>query len=108
MISKFAAELADHAAEDHLSQRETDVLRLVATGNGNGEIAAKLSVTEETVTNNVTHILAKLGVNDRTHDVAIGIKRGFIELQYRKARAPANRHPYPELPFMSVELFKPI
>ena len=61
MISKFAAELADHATEDDLSQRETDVLRLVATSNGNGEIAAKLSVTEETDRNNVTHTLAKVG-----------------------------------------------
>jgi len=61
VISKFAAEMSDHAAEDHLSQREIDVLRLAATGNGNGEIAAKLSVTEETLRNNVTHILAKVG-----------------------------------------------
>ena len=77
---EIAAELADHATEDDLSVRELDVLRLVATGNGNREIAAKLSITEETVKNHVTHILAKLGANDRTHAVTIAIKRGFIQL----------------------------
>ena len=77
---EIAAELADHATEDDLSVREIDVLRLVATGNGNREIAAKLSITEETVKNHVTHILAKLGANDRTHAVTIAIKRGFIQL----------------------------
>ena len=77
---EIAAELADHATEDELSPREIDVLRLVATGNGNKEIAAQLSITEETVKNHVTHILAKLGANDRTHAVTIGIKRGIIEL----------------------------
>ena len=77
---EIAAELADHAAEDDLSPREIEVLRLVAAGNGNREIAAQLSITEETVKNHVTHILAKLGANDRTHAVTIGIKRGFIEL----------------------------
>src|SRR5689334_18781887 len=77
---EIAAELADHAAEDDLSQREIEVLRLVAAGNGNREVAARLSITEETVKNHVTHILTKLGANDRTHAVTIGIKRGFIEL----------------------------
>jgi len=77
---EIAAELADHATEDDLSAREIDVLRLIATGNANKEIAARLSITEETVKNHVTHILAKLGANDRTHAVTIGIKRGIIEL----------------------------
>ena len=78
--AEVAAELADHASEDDLSPREIDVLRLVATGNGNRDIAAQLSITEETVKNHITHILAKLGANDRTHAVTIGIRRGFIEL----------------------------
>jgi DNA-binding NarL/FixJ family response regulator len=77
---EIAAELADHASEDDLSPREIDVLRLVAAGNGNREIAARLSIAEETVKNHITHILAKLGANDRTHAVTIGIRRGFIEL----------------------------
>ena len=77
---EIAAELAEHATEDDLSQREVEVLRLVAAGNSNREIATRLSITEETVKNHVTHILAKLGANDRTHAVTIAIKRGFIEL----------------------------
>jgi DNA-binding NarL/FixJ family response regulator len=81
---EIAAELADHATDDDLSPREIEVLRLIAIGNGNKEIAAKLSITEETVKNHATHILAKLGASDRTHAVTIGIKRGFIELKKRK------------------------
>ena len=77
---EIAAELADHAAEDDLSHREIEVLRLIASGNSNKEVAARLLITEETVKNHVTHILAKLGANDRTHAVTTAIKRGFIEL----------------------------
>jgi len=77
---EIAAELAEHATEDDLSLREIEVLRLVAAGNGNRTIAEKLSITEETVKNHVTHILSKLGANDRTHAVTIAIKRGFIDL----------------------------
>ena len=84
---EIAAELADHATEDDLSPREIEVLRLIATGNGNREIAAQLSITEETVKNHVTHILAKLGASDRTHAVTIGIKRGYIELWNRKSES---------------------
>ena len=77
---EVAAELAEHAVEDDLSSREIDVLRLIATGNANKEIAAQLSIAEETVKSHVTHILAKLAANDRTHAVTIGLKRGIIEL----------------------------
>src|SRR4030088_584613 len=77
---EVAAQLADHATEDNLTSRELDVLRLIATGNANKEIAHKLSIAEETVKSHVTNILAKLGANDRTHAVTIGLKRGFIEL----------------------------
>ena len=72
--------LADHAAEDDLTSREIDVLRLIAAGNANKEIAAQLSIGEDTVKGHVTSILAKLGANDRTHAVTIGLKRGIIEL----------------------------
>ena len=78
--SEVAAELADHATEDALSTREIDVLRLIASGNANKEIACQLSITEETVKSHVTHILAKLGANDRTHAVTLALKRGIIEL----------------------------
>jgi DNA-binding NarL/FixJ family response regulator len=77
---EVAAQLADHVAEDDLTSRELGVLRLIATGNTNKEIAFQLSITEETVKSHVTSILAKLGANDRTHAVTIGLKRGLIEL----------------------------
>jgi DNA-binding NarL/FixJ family response regulator len=77
---EVAAALADHATEDDLTLREIDVLRLIAAGNANKEIAHQLSVAEDTVKGHVTNILAKLGANDRTHAVTIGLKRGIIEL----------------------------
>src|SRR6185369_486757 len=73
-------ELAEHSAEELLSGAEVRVLRLIAEGNSNKEIAAKLSVTEDSVKGQVRNILSKLGANDRTHAVTIGIKRGIIEL----------------------------
>jgi DNA-binding NarL/FixJ family response regulator len=77
---EVAAELAEHVMEDDLSSREIDVLRLIAAGNANKEIAAQLSIAEETVKSHITRILVKLGANDRTHAVTIGLKRGIIEL----------------------------
>ena len=78
--SEVAAEIAEHATDDALTPRETDVLRLVARGNANKAIADQLSLTEETVKSHIRSILAKLSANDRTHAVAIGLKRGIIEL----------------------------
>jgi DNA-binding NarL/FixJ family response regulator len=75
-----AAELADHATDDALTEREIDVLRLIAAGNGNKQIADELSISEATVKSRVTNILSKLGANDRAHAVTIGLKRGIIEL----------------------------
>jgi len=77
---EVAAELAEHTAEDELSLREIDVLRLIARGNANKDIAAQLAIVEDTVKSHVTSILAKLGANDRTHAVTLGLKRGIIEL----------------------------
>jgi len=74
-----AAEIAEHATDEPLTPRELDVLRLVAGGNANKEIAGQLFLTEETVKAHVRNILAKLGANDRTHAVAIGFKRGIID-----------------------------
>ena len=76
-----AAELADHAAENELSSREIEVLRLIAGGNANKLIADQLSISEETVKSHVTNILSKLGANDRTHAVTIGLRRGIIDLR---------------------------
>jgi DNA-binding NarL/FixJ family response regulator len=73
-------DLAEHAAEDTLSPLEVRVLRLIADGNSNKEIAARLSVTEDSAKGHVRNILSKLGANDRTHAATIGIKRGIIEL----------------------------
>ncbi len=75
-----AAEIAEHATNDALTPREVDVLRLLAKGNANKEIGAQLSLTEETVKSHIRSILAKLGANDRTHALAIGLKRGIIHL----------------------------
>ena len=80
MSSEVATELAEHATDDALTPREVDVLRLIAGGNANKEIAALLSLSEETVKSHIRNILGKLGANDRTHAVAIGLKRGFIDL----------------------------
>lgn len=80
MAPEIAAEIAEHATDDALTAREIDVLRLIASGNANKEIAAQLSITEETVKGYVKNILAKLGAKDRTHAVTIGLKRGVIDL----------------------------
>ena len=77
---EIAVELADHAADDELTSREIDVLRLIAAGNANKQIADQLSISEETVKGRVKNILSKLGANDRTHAATIGIRRGIIEL----------------------------
>ena len=77
---EISYQLADHATDEPLSPAEISVLRLIAAGNGNKQIAHQLSVTEETVKGRVKNILSKLGANDRTHAVLIGLKRGIIEL----------------------------
>ncbi len=77
---EVAAQLADHVADDTLTAREIEVLRLIAAGGANKLIANQLSITEETVKSHVGNILSKLGANDRTHAVTIGLKRGIIEL----------------------------
>jgi DNA-binding NarL/FixJ family response regulator len=77
---EIAAELADHATDDPLTEREIDVVKLIAAGNSNKQIADRLSIGEATVKSHVTNILSKLGANDRAHAVTIGLKRGIIEL----------------------------
>lgn len=73
-------EIAEHATDDALTPAEINVLRLIAAGNANKQIADQLSITEETVKSRVKSILSKLGANDRTHAAMIGLKRGIIEL----------------------------
>lgn len=81
---EVAAELAEHAADDALSSREIDVLRLIGAGNSNKQIADKLSIGETTVKSHITNILSKLGANDRAHAVTIGLQRGIIDLDIRR------------------------
>jgi DNA-binding NarL/FixJ family response regulator len=80
MSPEVAAQVAAYAGDEALTSREIDVLRLIAAGSANKEIAAQLSITEETVKSRVKNILLKLGANDRTHAVTIGLKRGIMEL----------------------------
>ena len=77
---EVASALAMHTAEDQLTGRELEILKLIARGNANKEIAAQLSIREDTVKSHVGNILEKLGANDRTHAVTIGLKRGIIDL----------------------------
>jgi DNA-binding NarL/FixJ family response regulator len=73
-------EIAEHATDDELTPAEILVLRLIAAGNANKQIADHLKITEETVKSRVKCILSKLGASDRTHAAMIGLKRGIIEL----------------------------
>ena len=73
-------ELAEHVVEDALTGGEIEVLRLIAEGMANKQIADRLSISEETVKSRVKSIFSKLGADDRTHAAMIGIKRGIIEL----------------------------
>jgi DNA-binding NarL/FixJ family response regulator len=77
---EVAAELAEHATDEALSDREIEVLKLIAAGNSNKRIADLLSIAEATVKSRVTNILAKLSASDRAHAVSISLKRGIIEL----------------------------
>ncbi len=80
MSPEVSFELAEHVTDDALTPAEVRVLRLVAAGNANKEIAAQLSLSEETVKSQVRSILSKLGAKDRTHAAMVGLKRGIIEI----------------------------
>ena len=73
-------EIAEHSMDDALTPAEISVLRLIAAGNANKEIADQLSIGEDTVKGRVKNILSKLGARDRTQAAMIGIKRGIIEI----------------------------
>jgi DNA-binding NarL/FixJ family response regulator len=80
LSAEASYEIAEHATDDALTPAEINVLRLIAAGNANKQIADQLKITEETVKSRVKSILSKLGANDRTHAAMIGMKRGIIEL----------------------------
>src|SRR5262249_20641922 len=77
---QVAARLAEHMSDEDLTPREIEVLNQIAGGNRNKDIAEKLFITEETVKVHIKHIMDKLGANDRTQAVAIGLRRGIIHL----------------------------
>jgi DNA-binding NarL/FixJ family response regulator len=77
---EVAGRLAEHFSEDDLTPREFDVLSLIREGNRNKQIADRLSIAETTVNFHVRHLLEKLRANDRTHAVAIAIRRGLLEI----------------------------
>lgn len=77
---EIAANLAEHYSDEKLTEREAEVLQHIAGGNRNCDIADKLFVTEETVKKHIKHIMEKLGAADRTQAVAIGVRRGIIQL----------------------------
>jgi DNA-binding NarL/FixJ family response regulator len=78
--AEVAAHLADHLGDEDLTPREVEVLRLVAAGNRNKEVADRLFIAEETVKVHVKHVMEKLGAGDRTEAVAIAVRRGIIQL----------------------------
>lgn len=78
--AEVAAHLAEHMGEDALTPREIEVLRHLAGGNRNKDIGDQLFISEETVKVHIKHIMEKLGASDRTQAVAIGVRRGIIQL----------------------------
>ena len=78
--AEIAAQLAEHYSDEALTVREIEVLQQIAGGNRNRDIAGKLFITEETVKVHIKHIMEKLGASDRTQAVAIGVRRGIIQL----------------------------
>ncbi len=78
--SQLAAQLAEHMSDEALTDREVEVLRRISGGNRNRDIADQLFISEETVKVHIKHIMEKLGASDRTQAVAIGIRRGIIQL----------------------------
>jgi len=77
---EVAARLVEHLSDEGLTEREVDVLRHVAGGNRNRDIAQRLFISEETIKVHIKHIMDKLGASDRTQAVAIGVRRGIIQL----------------------------
>jgi len=78
--AEVAAQLAEHMSFESLTPREVEVLREVAEGNRNKDIAQRLFISEETVKVHIKHIMDKLGANDRTQAISIGVRRGIIQL----------------------------
>ena len=80
VTASVATEIAQHVGEIALSERELEVLRKVAAGNSNKQVAAQLGISEDTAKAHMKNILAKLNANDRTHAVTIAVRRGIIDI----------------------------
>ena len=80
ILPEVAQRLADRMFKAPLTARELEVLRLIAAGRRNKQIAGELNISEETVQGHVKNILAKLEVHDRTEAVAVAVRRGIIHL----------------------------
>jgi DNA-binding NarL/FixJ family response regulator len=78
--AELASQLAEHVSDDSLTLREVEVLRQVADGNRNRDIAEMLHISEETVKVHIKHIMDKLGARDRTQAISIAVRRGIIQL----------------------------
>ena len=78
--AEIASEIGQYAADDALTEREVEVLRRVAAGQSNKQIALGLAVSESTIKAHIHSILPKLNANDRTHAVTIALKRGILDL----------------------------
>ena len=79
LSAEASYELAEHVSSDALTPAEIDVLRLIAAGHANKQIANQLSITEDSVKGRVKSILSKLGATDRTQAAMIGVRRGIIQ-----------------------------
>jgi DNA-binding NarL/FixJ family response regulator len=80
VLPEIASNLAEHLSDEPLTPREIDVLSHATEGNRNRDIAKRLFISEETVKVHIKHILSKLGATDRTHAIALAVRRGFIRL----------------------------
>jgi DNA-binding NarL/FixJ family response regulator len=78
--AEVASELAQHAMDDALTEREIEVLKQVAAGCSNKVVAERLLISEDTVKGHVRNILSKLEASDRTHAVTIAVRRGYFDL----------------------------
>lgn len=78
--AEVAQAIAMHAMEERLSEREASILRLIAEGHANKQIAWQLNLAQDTIKGHLKNIFAKLDVTDRTHAVVVAVRRGFIDL----------------------------
>ncbi len=81
ILPEVASEIAFHAVGESLTKREVDILRLIAAGNGNKQVAGELNISEDTVKSYLKSVFAKLDVTDRTAAVVVALKRGIIDIQ---------------------------